>query len=332
MRWRIQRIINFSDEKRWEGGYCQFGFHDDQGNQYQLHNENDWIGLLEKNDEFRWTAGFYNPGLTHNHISCDIKGPTYLSRYRNENSLIVASNGANKVIKLYPNEIRAETLIDGNIEGINNIGNCEFDIDHNIWINEITGCRIWMFNSEGEKILVIGDGTTGFQKDRTAFDNARFNWIYDLRKGLDGKIYVLDSKNYSVRRINLKTETVDTIVGLGIPGYTGDGGKAKKATLGGDTSQQFDGPWALSLDEIGNMYIGDTQNHVVRMVERRTGSISTIAGNPDIKSSSRNSISETNTFRLNLPRICSMEYHQGQLFIPEWDGDLIILSKSDKME
>jgi len=327
MKWNIKRIINFSEDKRWENGYCHFGFHDDEGNQYRLDNDNDWIGLLEKNDEFRWTAGCIDPELSKNHISCEIRRPTYLARYHNENSLIVTSHGTNKIIKLYPKEQRAEILIDGNKEGIKNIGNCEFDIYKNIWINEITGCRIWMFNSQGRKKLVLGDGIPGFQKNTTQFETARFNWIYDLRKGFDGNIYVLDSKNYSIRKINPKTKTVETIIGIGSPGYTGDGEQAKKATLGGKENQEFDGPWSLSLDEFGNTYIGDTQNHVVRMVERHTGIISTIAGNPEIKEKWRNSITETNPLRLNLPRICSMEYHQGNLYIPDWDGDLIILSK-----
>ena len=31
---------------------------------------------------------------------------------------------------------------------------------------------------------------------------------------------------------------------------------------------------------------------------------------------------------LNLPKICGLDYFNGRLFIPEWDGDLVVLKKS----
>ena len=79
--------------------------------------------------------------------------------------------------------------------------------------------------------------------------HARFNWIYDLRRGPEGNIYILDSKNYAVRKIDIDKETVELIAGTGKPGYTGDGGDAKDATFGGNKESYFDGPWSLSLDE-----------------------------------------------------------------------------------
>ena len=50
------------------------------------------------------------------------------------------------------------------------------------------------------------------------------------------------------------------------------------ATFGGDPTARFDGPISLSLDEVGNVYVGDRFNHVVRMIDAVTGTISTIAG------------------------------------------------------
>jgi hypothetical protein len=74
--------------------------------------------------------------------------------------------------------------------------------------------------------------------------------------------------------------------------------------------------------------IGDTQNHVVRMVDRGTNIISTIAGKPDVVAGLRNSPAETNPLNLNFPRICSMDYWNGKLFIPEWEGDLVVLRRN----
>lgn len=63
------------------------------------------------------------------------------------------------------------------------------------------------------------------------------------------------------------------------------------------------------------------------MVEKKTNIISTIAGNHEAKTHKRNNPNEKDPLNLNLPKICSMDYYNGCLFIPEWDGDLIVLEK-----
>jgi len=62
------------------------------------------------------------------------------------------------------------------------------------------------------------------------FGEAKFHWIYDIRRGPDGNIYVLDSRNFAVRLIDLKNRKVKTIAGTGKAGYEGDRGKALNAT------------------------------------------------------------------------------------------------------
>ena len=112
----------------------------------------------------------------------------------------------------------------------------------------------------------------------------------------------------------------------------GDGEDARHATFGSDPAYPFDGPYALSLDEQGNIYVGDTQNHVVRMIEQSTGKISTIAGHRQPASGVRNPLTETDPFCLRFRMIGSMEYWNERLFVPEWDlsagtSDVIVLSR-----
>ncbi len=329
MEWRIKYIFNFTEEITWKSGYAQFGFHDYKGNFYVLQHGNHWFGQFTKNNEFLWTAGSTNPKLSNKHIHFDLKNPRYISKSPIDESLIVSSGGNNKIFKLFPEEDKVDVFIDTEKFGLKDIGNCVFDKEGNIWINEITGYRIWQFDPEGQKKVTLGNGKTGFQSEPTKFEDVQFNWIYDIRLGPDGNLYILDSRNYAVRMIDFEEEVVNLIVGTGEPGYSGEGGLAKKAKLGSDPNEQFDGPWAISLDEEGNIFIGDTHNHVVRMVEKKKKKyiISTIAGNPDYVPSKRNSVNETNPFKLNLPKICSMDYYNNELFIPEWDGDLIVLEK-----
>lgn len=227
----------------------------------------------------------------------------------------------------------ATLFVDGSALGMTDMGNCVVDDEGWVWVNEVTGCRLWRFDPTGNPALTLGDGRPGFHGDAVEFDEVRFNWIYDIRRGPDGNIYVLDSKNFAVRMIDIRSRSVATLAGTGRPGYDGDGGDARSATFGSDPSARFDGPISLSLDESGNIYVGDRFNYVVRTIHRDTGLISTIAGDHTIVDRERkNEPSETNPLRLRLPEISSMDYHHGRLLvptdIPTGFGDLIVLRKA----
>ena len=76
--------------------------------------------------------------------------------------------------------------------------------------------------------------------------------------------------NNAVRKIDMKTGLISTIAGTGEAGYSGDGGPATQATLAQPHSIQF-GP-------DGNLYICDIKNHVIRLLDMKSGLISTFAG------------------------------------------------------
>ena len=80
---------------------------------------------------------------------------------------------------------------------------------------------------------------------------------------------------YSVLRLDAATGILTSVAGNGTPGYSGDNGPATSAQLGGATG--------VAADRVGNLYIADTNNGVVRKVSN--GVITTFAGggfsNPD---------------------------------------------------
>lgn len=324
MDWQIEQILHF-DKKRYRDGYAHLGFHDSSGNQYALSYDNHWVARLEPDGRLCWSAGSGIVKGSPLHIDCPLSNPSYVSD-TGDGSVFVTSAGNKRVYRITPQDKNARVFIDGEAWGLKDIGNCEYDGQGSFWINEITGCRVLQFDLDGQQRQVLGIGTPGFQHEETSFQEARFSWIYDLRRGADGSIYVLDSRNYAVRLIDVRAQSVTCVVGTGKPGYTGDGGDARLATLGHDPSAHFDGPWALAVDEEENLFIGDTQNHVVRMVDRSTDKISTIAGGSDVRPGQDNALAK-NPLRLDLPLICSMDYYDGKLFIPEWDGDLVVLTK-----
>ncbi len=88
-----------------------------------------------------------------------------------------------------------------------------------------------------------------------------------------GNFYIADSRSNRIRKVSATTGIITTVAGnSSMPaGYSGDGRLA--------TSAQLNTPQGVAVDALGNLYIADTQNYVIRMVAAGTGIISTVAGN-----------------------------------------------------
>lgn len=118
--------------------------------------------------------------------------------------------------------------------------------------------------------LAAGRGGGTFAGDGGPATEARLDNPRGVAVDQAGNLYIADSSNDRIRRVDRLTGIITTITGSGERGFTGDGGPAMSAQL------YF--PHGIALDEIGNLYIADVGNHRVRRVEARTGSISTVAG------------------------------------------------------
>jgi hypothetical protein len=326
--WTVESIIHFGPGDFVKNGQSHFGFHDKAGNHYAIFHQKHFLGLIGKKDQLEWTCGPSQVLQGVPNIKADLNFPMYIDNL-DDYSLMVSNFGNARLYRINVEEKRADLFVDGSAIGMKDAGNCVVDNENNVWVNEVKGCRIWRFNNEGEPILTLGDGTPGFQVSTVDFRKARFNWIYDIRRGPKGNIYVLDSLNFAVRMLELKRHAVHTLAGTGKPGYEGDNGDALNATFGSNPSARFDGPISLSLDEEGNIFVGDRQNHVVRMINKESNIIETIAGNCNSIRGKSNDLKETNPLKLNLPEISSMDYYNGQLFVPtdiaQEEGDLAVL-------
>jgi streptogramin lyase len=82
-------------------------------------------------------------------------------------------------------------------------------------------------------------------------------------------LYIADTGNNEVRKITVLTNLVSIFAGTGQAGASGNGGAANTA--------QVNGPTGLALDGANNLYIADTGNHVIRVVNS-SGNISTVIG------------------------------------------------------
>ncbi|HVR76729.1 MAG TPA: hypothetical protein VMT52_20530, partial [Planctomycetota bacterium] len=87
---------------------------------------------------------------------------------------------------------------------------------------------------------------------------AAFNGPKGIAAGPGGDLFVVDTENQAIRRIDLKSRTVTTMAGSGpaARGFGGDGGPALEA--------RFDRPHGIAVDARGVLHVGDTNNHRVR--------------------------------------------------------------------
>lgn len=330
--WRIERIVNFdfASGDLCKDGFVHFGFHDRDGKQYVVEHQKHFVGLVSGNGRLEWTVANRTVFEGVPNIPAELSYPMYVDSMP-DGTLVCSNFGNNRLYRIDVSKMDTKLFVDGSALGMKKAGNCVVDDEEYVWVNEVEGCRVWRFDSTGKPVLTLGDGKPGFQSEVADFDEVRFDWIYDIRRGPDGNIYVLDSKNFAVRMIDIRSRRVHTLAGTGKGGYEGDGGNARSATFGSNPEEHFDGPISVSVDEDGNIYVGDRQNHVVRMIHRKTGIIRTIAGNHQSIDGQRNKPNETNPLKLNLPEISSMDYDRGRLFVPTditTDlGDLIVLRK-----
>jgi sugar lactone lactonase YvrE len=88
---------------------------------------------------------------------------------------------------------------------------------------------------------------------------------------LDGNIYICDTGNNRIRRVEAESGTITTIAGTGEMAYDGDGGPAVEAAL--------NNPNGVVVDGRGRLYFSDSNNNRIRMVDLATGQIATVAGN-----------------------------------------------------
>jgi len=117
---------------------------------------------------------------------------------------------------------------------------------------------------------IAGIGQAGSQGDGGLATQAQLDNPFGVIRGPDGAIWFCEYSGQRVRRIRADG-AIETVVGTGQKGYTGDNGPALQATL--------NLPHEIRFDSKGDLYIVDMQNHAVRKVDRETKTITTIAGN-----------------------------------------------------
>jgi sugar lactone lactonase YvrE len=128
--------------------------------------------------------------------------------------------------------------------------------------------RIRRIDTDGIITTIAGTGAAGFAGDDGPGTLAQLQFPTGLAVDADGRVLFTDWGNHRIRRIDTDG-TITTIVGTGVGGFSGDGGPAALA--------QVDRPFGLTVDADGHVFIADTYNQRVRVIDT-AGDIHTFAG------------------------------------------------------
>lgn len=142
------------------------------------------------------------------------------------------------------------------------------DGEGNLYIVDHSNNRIRVVDTSGIVRTIAGTGNEGFSGDGGPAIEAELDHPDGIFVDVDGTVYVADAGNDRVRRID-RNGIITTVAGTGRPGYSGDGGVAAEA--------QLKDPEHVWVDVDGNLFILDSGNNVVRLVDR-AGIITTIVG------------------------------------------------------
>jgi O-antigen biosynthesis protein len=131
--------------------------------------------------------------------------------------------------------------------------------------------RIDATNTRIEPVAGNHGAGSGFSGDNNVATAAQLDTPNGVAIAPDGDLIVADSHNQRIRRIDRPTGIIATIAGTGGAGYDGDAKPAIEAAL--------NTPSGVAAAANGDIYIADTLNYRIRMIDADTGLMYTVAGN-----------------------------------------------------
>jgi sugar lactone lactonase YvrE len=187
----------------------------------------------------------------------------------------------------------------------------DFDRQGNMYVVEMAGDgRVLKVDRQGALSVVAGTGEKGDSGDGGPALQAQFNGMHSLAVGPGDDLFVADTLNNRVRRIDVNSGSVFAFAGTGKPGFSGDGSPAAAA--------QFGAVYCVSFDaRRENLYLADLDNRRIRAVNLKTGIVTTVAGNGE-KGVPRDG-AEAIRAPLVDPRAVALD-SQGNLYILERSG------------
>ena len=154
--------------------------------------------------------------------------------------------------------------------GLNLPSGVAVDGTGNVYVADYTGHRVWVVDPGTLSVTpVAGDGNSGYTGEGPA-TTVCLSFPTGVAIGSDGNLYIADSNNHRIRKVDLISGIMTTVAGNGTPAYNGD--------AMAPTSAMLNNPYGLCFDPAGNLYVADTYNNRVRVFNISGGNIATFAG------------------------------------------------------
>ena len=190
-------------------------------------------------------------------VATDAKGNVYIADTNNHRILRV---DLNNTITILAGTGNAGYSGDGELAMLAHLNlpsDVTVDAEGMVYIADTGNHRIRRVNPDGTLITVAGTGAHGYTGDGGPAEYARLNAPHGVTVDTQGVVYIADTGNHRIRRIDLNG-VISTFAGTGQEGYSGDG-PATQASLSA--------PHDVAVDTEGNVYIADTYIHFVRVVD-----------------------------------------------------------------
>lgn len=285
------------------------------------------------------TAGYLGDGMSATGTSTELSSPTGIT-FDSKGNLYIGDTG-NWVIR----EVNATSDIISTVAGDNTLGagftgdrgpalsaelanpiGVAVDPAGNMYIADSTNnvVRVVCANqtpiackglAEGDINTLAGnyDLGLGYSGDGGLATNALLNDPVAVLLDAAGNLYICDTGNNAIRKVST-SGIITTAVGdgTGNQGYKGDGGPA--------TSAELSGPKGIGLDPSGDLYIADTGNSVIRIVNA-SGIIYTIAGNRSAGPGYSGDGGPATSAQLNFPN--AVAFYGGKVYIADYTNNAI---------
>ncbi len=137
----------------------------------------------------------------------------------------------------------------------------------NLYVPDSYNNIVVRISPTGTMTVVAGNGNAGYSGDGGPAASASLNFPTCVAFDGAGRLYIADHNNHRIRRVS--GNTITTVAGNGVAGFSGDGGLAINASL--------NYPVGITLDILGDLYIADQFNNRIREVSS-SGIIRTIVG------------------------------------------------------
>lgn len=208
----------------------------------------------------------------------ELKTPTGLT-FDNYNNLYVADLANLRIRKVNLDTGSSITLVgkkseteSPNIdEPLGGPFNVVFDKQGNLYVSVNGDSNVKKVDfSTGKVTVIAGTGEVGFSGDGGQAAAAKLANPTGLALDGKGNIYISDTGNERIRKVNLSTGIITTIAGTGETGFVGEGTDATKAQLAN--------PLGLAIDNAGDLFMVDRGNNMIRKIDMSSGTISTVAG------------------------------------------------------